>query len=174
MCFCLNLKLISTIANPRIECVTELRIIFFCWAKILIQAFLHDSHIWFLRFLYILGCCGPWWWALPYHSTTGVPRAGIAAVALATAAHKLNLLCTWWKLFPHFCRMRKLLLLIIFPLNAVGSTFSQALLLFSYLDPIPKGFHIMRYRENQIFVCLFVHLFNQTPSYNFYSSSCSL
>ena len=99
----------------------------------------------------------------------------------STAAHKLNLLCTWWKLFPHFCRMRKLLLLIIFPLNAVGSTFSQALLLFSYLDPIPKGFHILHYGENLIFVCLVVHLFislNKCLIYaereNFYSSSSSL
>ncbi len=42
-----------------------------------------------------------------------------------SSAHKLNLLCTWWKLFPHFCRMRKLLLLIIFPLNFQAS-FSPA------------------------------------------------
>ena len=32
----------------------------FCFRKILNQAFLHDSHIWFWRFLYILGCSGPW------------------------------------------------------------------------------------------------------------------
>ena len=32
----------------------------FCFTKIFNQAFLHDSHIWFWRFLYILGCSGPW------------------------------------------------------------------------------------------------------------------
>ena len=75
---------------------------------------------------------------LPYHSTERAWRSvrRHCGSSPSTAAHKLNLLCTWWKLFPHFCRMRKLLLLIIFPLNAVGSIFSPALLLFSYLDPI--------------------------------------
>ena len=32
----------------------------FCCAKISTEAFLHDSHIWFRRFLYSLGCFGPW------------------------------------------------------------------------------------------------------------------
>ena len=75
---------------------------------------------------------------LPYHSTERAWRSvrRHCGSSPSAAAHKLNLLCTWWKLFPHFCRMRKLLLLIIFPLNAVGSIFSPALLLFSYLDPI--------------------------------------
>ena len=76
-------------------------------------------------------------------------------------ADNLIFVCLFVYLFnqtPHFWWMRKLLLLIIFPLNAVGSTFSQALLLLSYLDPIPsnsKNFHILHYREKFIFVCLF-------------------
>ena len=63
---------------------------------------------------------------LPYHSTERAWRSvrRHCGSSPSTAAHKLNLLCTWLKLFPLFCRMRKLLLLIIFPLNAVGSTFS--------------------------------------------------
>ena len=49
----------SMLSKPIIKCVTEPKIFIFWYAKILTQAFLHDSHIWFWRFLYILGCSGP-------------------------------------------------------------------------------------------------------------------
>ena len=57
---CLNLKLILNNRKPQNQiCDWTQDFFFFCYSKILSQVFLHDSHIWFWRFLYILGSSGP-------------------------------------------------------------------------------------------------------------------
>ena len=125
------------------------------------------------RFLYIFVCCGPWCAATLGHCVgTGGGGAAVGSrghglhsterawrgarrhcgSSPSTAAHKLNLLCTWWKLFPHFCRMRKLLLLIIFPLNAVGSTFSFGTTSIFLLRSHPWGLSYFA-SQSCLFVC---------------------
>ena len=52
-------NLFCTIANLRIKCLTETKNVSVLFYKNYKSSFLHDTHL-IPRFLYILGCSGPW------------------------------------------------------------------------------------------------------------------